>query len=104
MLEVYKDKSELWCLWGAATSAIMDYIETNEKVDSKLGWVFREGTVRKGIGQGAGYSVTIFSTTYDATEKKELFLSVQADVTDKDEMSVTTVKRCEVDEHIEKYL
>lgn|GEM_PF-2944690 len=104
MLEVYKDKDELWCLWGTATTAIMDHIESNEKTDSKSGWIFREGTVTKGVGQGAGYSVTIFSTTYDATENKELFLSVQANATDKDEISVKTVKRCEVDEYIEKYL
>ena len=104
MLEVYKDKSELWCLWGSATTAIMDHIEANEKVNSKYGWHFREGTVSKCIGKDAGYSVTIFSTAYDDIEKRQLFLSVQANITVNDEISVTTVKRCEVNEDLKKYL
>lgn len=104
MSEIYTDKSELWSLWGKATSAIMRHIDEKEKIDSKYGWNFREGSVIKGLGENAGYSVVIFSTGYDETEKKQFFLSVQANVTADNQITVSTVKRCEVDENLEKYL
>ena len=82
----------------------MDHISSNEKVDSEYGWNFREGTVRKGIGKNSGYSVSVFNTAYDRAERKQLFLSVQANVNDDGEISISTVKRCELDEKIKKYL
>lgn len=104
MIEKYKEKGDLWCLWGEATTAIMDYISENEKVDSEYGWRFLEGTVRKGIGKNAGYSVSIFHAAYDNNECKQLFLSVQANVSANGHILVFTVKRCELDESIEKFL
>ncbi len=102
MIQNYKNRDELWCEWGTATSAIMSYIENNEKISSTYGWRFSEGTVSKHIP--GGYSVTIFNTAYDEELKEHIFLSVQADVTEADELTVHTIKRCEVDENLKKYL
>jgi hypothetical protein len=102
--EIYKDKSELWNLWSEATTAIMGHIDENEKVDSESGWSFREGTVHQSVGKDSGYSVTVFSTAYDKTKGKQLFLSVQASVESSDKITISTVKRCEVDENIKKIL
>jgi hypothetical protein len=104
LLERFNDITDLSCLWGNATTAIMNYISKNELVDSKYGWSFREGIVRKDIGKDAGYSLCVLSTAYDQTEKKQLFLSVEANVNFDDVISVHTVKRSKVDENLEKYL
>lgn len=104
MIETYKEKDDLWFLYGQATTAITDYIFDNEQVDSEHGWRFREGTVRKSIGKNSGYIVSIFYTAFDNTKHKQLFLSVQANVSNNGQISVCTVKRCELDESIEKLL
>ena len=102
--ERHKDLEELWCSCGDATSAVMSHIEEKEPVNSDSGWRFLEGTVRQGIGKNAGYSVTVFSTAYDTSIKQQLFLSVQANEDFEGKISVSTVKRCEVDKHLDKYL
>lgn len=104
MSERYKDLEELWSLWGDATSALMHHITEEEAVNSESGWRFLEGTVRQGRGKNTGYSVTVFSTAYDKSTEQQLFLSVQANEDTEGNISVCTTKRCEVDEHLEKYL
>jgi len=82
----------------------MRHIEEEEPVNSSSGWRFLEGSVRRGIAKNTGYSVTVFSTAYDNSIKQQLFLSVQANDDSEGKVSVSTIKRCEVDEHLEKYL
>jgi hypothetical protein len=101
---MYRSLEDLWCSWGDATSAVMRHIEEKESVNSDSGWRFLKGSVRQGIGKNSGYSVTIFSTAYDSSIKQQLFLSVQANEDFEGKISVSTIKRCEVDEHLEKYL
>lgn len=104
MNDRYTDQGELWSSWGNATSAVMRHMSEEEAVNSASGWRFLEGSVRHGIGKSTGYSVTVFSTAYDESTKQQLFLSVQANEDSEGNISVSTVKRCEVDKHLEKYL
>ena len=90
-------------LLGGAASAIKSHIEKEEIVDLQYGWNFLEGIADRGIVLGAGYSVTIFSTAYDNVERKQLFLSVRANVDENNHIAVSTVKRCQVDDRTKQY-
>ena len=95
MSQRYTSLEDLWSEWGSATSAIMKHIEKNEPIDSKYGWDFNEAWVVN--HHHDGYTVTIIHTAYDPSVSNQVLLSVQAKVTESDEINVSTVKRSEIE-------
>lgn len=95
MRQKYTDLADLWCGWGDATTAIMEYIKVNEKLDSDQRWIFEEGYIIE--QHGGGYSVYIAHRAYDSSVKSVVRLHVQAFVSANDEIFVKTNKREKVE-------
>lgn len=91
MQQKYTDLADLWCGWGDATTAVMNHIKANEKLESDQLWDFEQGRIME--QHGGGYSVYITHSAYDSSVKSVVRLHVQAFVSGNDEITVKTNKR-----------
>ena len=92
MIEQYKNLDDLWCDWGIATDAIMQYIKDKEPIqENMIPWEFDEAYLVK--NHQDGYSISILLNSYNPYTNKQLLLSVKAEVTKSDEIFVSTIKR-----------
>jgi len=76
-MQIYTSIDDIWCEWGDAFRAIMEYLKVNESLPDKYAWNFNKGCV---VNQHNAYCVHATFSTYHPVLKSIMEITISATV------------------------
>ncbi|UYZ85352.1 hypothetical protein MTZ49_07340 [Entomomonas sp. E2T0] len=76
-MQIYTSIDDIWCEWGKAITAIIEYLEEKESLSDKHEWHFNKGYV---VNQHDAYCVYTTFSTYHPILKSIVEIHVSATV------------------------